>query len=803
MQGAALILLSAAWLCWFPVFAPEPALLLGSGFASTAWGCLVFGQTARTRGSIRGASTLGSELLRAFGLVLAVLSLQYIGLQILSPIAANHHELSLLSPVLALCSRCLGIPAVTENSTLFLRTEEDVIPFLTNWEKVGFVMPACIAIGVIVAALLQGGTLRERFVRMAWNLAVLGGYQVIRYLALCLWLVELGDAKGIDEQERLRLFTGIWPTLLSYVPLAWLLSKLPPSGTLNTRFFFSFPRNAADWMPGLGMALALGLVAAGPDWVVSRHGEIRSGEVVWDDFHSGFWEPSRPLLDTRGFGSDSLYNASSLVEWLRLHRPVRLHTNGLVTAEKLRGASVFVLKTPTRRLEPSEISELVAFVERGGGLLLVGDHTNLLGMSSYLNELAARFDIEFQLDGSNAYSNGYFSSFRAPWLGAHSVVEGLPELRFLTSCTLRHGRSVRPLMIARDVMSDPVDYSKPSFFGKLTVTPRNGFGLFPLAVAKQHGKGRVIAFAESTTLSNFAAFQDATPEFYLRVLTYLCQEPRGRPWDNLLWAVPALAACMWSIRRSGRGMAMASTLGIFLASAAGWTCGQTLVKWTNRTSVRPPEPTRQIHQIAFLTGSHFTWEIPPAIGPLFVPPELSFDALFVVPQRFGAFPALVPGADLGTRAWNAVVAVNPKSSLPARERSQLASYVSQGGQLLVLDPGETNVAVFPAWIGVNPPARPTREESFTLPRSPSVGAGGAGAPAQTPSGSTLRPAFNVHWTAWTVGAGKVHVLTRSATFSRAEMGNVLAEPDVAQREAYAVLFRVFQELVGNLEREPL
>src|SRR5262249_36784457 len=154
-------------------------------------------------------------------------------------------------------------------------------------------------------------------------------------------------------------------------------------------------------------------------------------------------------------------------------------------------------------------------------------------------ELAGDFGIQFQLDASNAYSSGYFSSFQPPTLLAHSIVEGLPRVRFLTSCTLRYDPGVEPVIVAHDVISDPVDYSKPRFFGTLNPSPKNGFGLYPLAAARRFGRGRVLAFAESTTMSNFAVFQDATAPFFLRAVTYL--NHTNRDLARARWGLGALA----------------------------------------------------------------------------------------------------------------------------------------------------------------------------------------------------------------------------------------------------------------------
>src|SRR5262249_46821712 len=154
-------------------------------------------------------------------------------------------------------------------------------------------------------------------------------------------------------------------------------------------------------------------------------------------------------------------------EYLQYFYSVRVNTEEAITEALLRNVDVLVIKTPTRRFSAEELAAIREFVRRGGGLLLVGDHTNLLGMASFLNELGSVFGFQFCFDGSNAYSTGYFSTFTAPWLFDHPIVQGLPRLDFMTTCTLKPTRNSELVIVGHDLISDPIDYSKPSFFGAL------------------------------------------------------------------------------------------------------------------------------------------------------------------------------------------------------------------------------------------------------------------------------------------------------------------------------------------------
>ena len=59
---------------------------------------------------------------------------------------------------------------------------------------------------------------------------------------------------------------------------------------------------------------------------------------------------------------------------------------------------VLVIKIPTARYSAREIDAVVEFVAGGGGLLLIGDHTNYERSAAYLNDIARRMGFVFRDD---------------------------------------------------------------------------------------------------------------------------------------------------------------------------------------------------------------------------------------------------------------------------------------------------------------------------------------------------------------------------------------------------------------------
>jgi uncharacterized membrane protein len=76
-----------------------------------------------------------------------------------------------------------------------------------------------------------------------------------------------------------------------------------------------------------------------------------------------------------------------LAEWLGKWFSVDVNTTRPYDDQLLSTYDVLVLKTPEEAIPDEEVAAIDRFVHRGGGLLLVGDHTNLLGMGTHLNSL--------------------------------------------------------------------------------------------------------------------------------------------------------------------------------------------------------------------------------------------------------------------------------------------------------------------------------------------------------------------------------------------------------------------------------
>ena len=172
-----------------------------------------------------------------------------------------------------------------------------------------------------------------------------------------------------------------------------------------------------------------------------------------DEIHSR-WEPSTLKLDKNWYGEGSTYNAYSMIEWLkdtyhvdRIVDPSFKHmevpgaekvapdiVSDNLTYDILKNYDILIIETPSR-YKPEEIDAIVRFVENGGGLFLIGDHTNFAGTGTNLNEISKRFGIEFGFDAVNSINGTLYHYTRGQIF--HPAIKYMPALDFMTGCSLK------------------------------------------------------------------------------------------------------------------------------------------------------------------------------------------------------------------------------------------------------------------------------------------------------------------------------------------------------------------------------
>jgi len=297
-------------------------------------------------------------------------------------------------------------------------------------------------------------------------------------------------------------FLSPWVYLLALVPpvlLAWHFVRVP-WGSSTEELEPTSSAQAEPSQPRRARA-AVALVLAGAAMVTfvvqwDPVGKPKGGRVMIVERHSD-WEPTTRPYDTKSYGEDASYTYAAIYDYCsRFFTMSRLMPKESIDDERLGQCDVLVVKIPTEAFLPEELGAIHRFVERGGGLLLIGDHTNFKRSSSYLNDIARPFGFKFAHDLLFEVGSPYVEWHTWSVL-RHAVLQHVPTMCFAGTCTIDPGTSWgRAVVQSTGKWSLPPDYHPDNFFPQAMYRPEMRAGAFIQAWATRYGRGRILAFAE-------------------------------------------------------------------------------------------------------------------------------------------------------------------------------------------------------------------------------------------------------------------------------------------------------------------
>jgi hypothetical protein len=722
------------------------------------------------------------------GLVGTVLAFQAAAFPVLYLISSRVHEVPALTPLFHAVVRLFHPRAGLSEGAIVINYVYDVFEFPTRLESLGF-MPAAL-FGVAGAVLLAA--MRRPLRTVAGFLALLAGYSVLRYVLLIFLTVRLKTAS---------IFWLPAPLAMSYVPLLLALMAIPSFGGSDAG-----PRFRAAWPGARRLAPAFLLAAAGVALIIGTFafhdpGVPKQGRLLIDELHSD-WEWTTEEYDTQWYGRRSGYNYYSLAEYLKKHFHVDVTSEPLLGG-LLSGFDVVMLKTPTSPLGPAEIDALVEFVRRGGGLWLLGDHTNVFGTSTYLNQLVRHFGLRLRYDSTYDLRTMGLSVFERPAVFAHPTVALMPPYLFATSCSVEAPLFSENMILGYGLKAMYLDYASTSFFPDKDSRDYS-FGVFVQQGGVKFGKGRVVLFTDSTCFSNFFMFIPGKPELALATVEWLNRSNKYGWLNRVLFALGALSLAAAGYVMKGWGRAPQTIL-ILAAGFLGFAASVAIYDSHVRRSYPLPGPHTDFISVAF-DGEHSGFNLPTLGLTRF--PETSLHTFFVWTQRLGLFPSLVPTLKGALGEGDVVVIARPLSMLGDDEAAALLDYVRGGGRLLVIiDPEgpELPAARVLDLVGVSlvagceaPPQREGEPEGRPDIVTPE---GGRITPASRPgalAGGEPRLFLSdgrVVLSEVRIGKGKVFVFSDFHLFTVETMGHTGITPNARQRSVSELEYWLLRDLL--------
>ena len=149
------------------------------------------------------------------------------------------------------------------------------------------------------------------------------------------------------------------------------------------------------------------------------------------------------------------------------------------------------------------------FIRDGGGLLALGDHTGVKGIRAPFNDLLGRYGIRFVFDSATFFTKGWGEEAVCM---PHPVTHGFSSadaFEIWVGASLEIERPARPVIVGRYGYSDFGNFAAidRAYLGNRLYDPGEQLGDIVLVAAAGHGKGRVLAFGDTSSFQNLAMVQ--------------------------------------------------------------------------------------------------------------------------------------------------------------------------------------------------------------------------------------------------------------------------------------------------------
>ena len=264
----------------------------------------------------------------------------------------------------------------------------------------------------------------------------------------------------------------------------------------------------------------------------------------------------------------------------------------------------------------------------------------------------------------------------------HPAVQHVPWFDFAVSCSIEPGWSWgRAAILQTGLWNMPPDYHMSNYHPVPQHCPEMRCGAFIQAWTTRYGKGRVMAFTDSTIFSNFCLFQPGKINLLLDMVEWLNHGSAWidpAPWLGLLGLI-VLVAGGW-IARAGQRPGSCC----WPASCADGRLGELASGAVQRRAEPlPPVLRPQLCVVIDRTASR----VPLAQGAFNEDKEgLGFGLLEQWISRLGCYT--VRANDAAALAGDALVVICPSRPVDPAFCDGLARYVDGGGRVLVIDSPE-------------------------------------------------------------------------------------------------------------------
>jgi hypothetical protein len=342
----------------------------------------------------------------------------------------------------------------------------------------------------------------------------------------------------------------------------------------------------------------------------------------------------------------------------------------------LQDADALVLLFPDEPWVEGQLDRIWNFVRQGGSLLVMGEHTTRdENGSNRFNEVLEPTSIQVEFDSGTFAVGGWLQSYEAI---AHPATTGVPDDRnqfgVVIGASLETSYPARPLLIGRWGWSDMGDEgSGRAMMGNGHYDSGEKLGDLILAAEQPLGKGRVIAFGDTSGLTN--GINVSSHVFTSRLFGYLAGGgANAHPiWRQFLGILACGLLISLLVRNTGEGKLILVTLCL--------ACSLTVCTSISHSAgeILPDGRYKLPNNLAYIDTSHLeansgeSWR-PEGIG-----------GFILTLMRNGYLTLSLPEltAERLVRS-DLLVSVAPSHSFSKTEQNAIREFVLDGGTFIIM-----------------------------------------------------------------------------------------------------------------------
>jgi hypothetical protein len=415
--------------------------------------------------------------------------------------------------------------------------------------------------------------------------------------------------------------------------LAGLFPKIEPGA--SEAVWRSTLRHAVPWnLPLLALLLHAGLIAAMVRWPAWRANDTAPGApefrlpgpvrtvlivLLAAGLAAAAWAfPSRPTLE----GKKIVLFEKGFLNWLKPEHgdygrlsigmygllPRYLESLGaecLVSAElseeDLEGADLLVLIYPNEPWEGKQLERIWDFTRDGGTLWVLGEHTvwedEDKGGGARFNDVLEPTHMRVLFDSGTFAVGGWLHSYESL---SHPITLGLSDERnqlgIVIGASLDVRWPARPIVVGRWGWSDWGDMGGGALMGNHKYNAGERLGDIVLAAEERLGKGRVLVFGDTSTLSN--GINMGAHPFTSRVFADLAGGGGVPAWRYVVVLVAAVALLLLVLS----GTSLVQLMALCALLAAGRIGGAALTR--HAAQAYPDTERLAKFRVAYIDSSH-------------------------------------------------------------------------------------------------------------------------------------------------------------------------------------------------------